>query len=70
MIGIDSQEHGSERNLKKSSILTRGGGLSLLKGIGMLLERAVGTPLSNRWATKLLFSSGDIAASYHKICQI
>jgi hypothetical protein len=51
-------------NLKKSSILTRGGGLSLLKGSGTLLERAVRTPLSNRWATKSLISSGDRAASY------
>jgi hypothetical protein len=54
-------------NLKKSRILTRGGGLSLLKGVGTLLGCAVSTPLSNRWATNPLNSSGDRDASYNKI---
>jgi hypothetical protein len=35
----------------------------------MLLECAVSTPLSNRWATKSLICSGDRAASYNKVCQ-
>jgi hypothetical protein len=36
----------------------------------MLLGRAVGTPLSNRWATNPPISSGDRAASYKKTCHI
>jgi hypothetical protein len=32
----------------------------------MLLGHAVGTPLSNKWATNPLNSLGDIATSYKK----
>jgi hypothetical protein len=41
-----------------------------MKGVDTLLERTVGTPLSNRWATNLLISSGDRVALYKKVCQI
>jgi hypothetical protein len=46
----------------------RGGGLLLLYGIGTLLGRAVGTPLSNRWATNPSISSDDRAVLDKMIC--
>jgi hypothetical protein len=41
-----------------------------VKGVSTLLGHAVGTSLSNKWATNPLNSSGDKVASYNQICQI
>jgi hypothetical protein len=46
-----------EDKLRKNRTLTEGGEFSLLKGCGIASEHAVGTPLSNKWATNPSISS-------------